>query len=260
MGNSYARSPLYAPLPDDIGWQKFGNRLYVEPDLFGDECSKVYRYCTLAEAFMLVRSGCWSLSRPTAWPDIYEKHVAKELFAEQAAFAAMPGFVKCVSFEYSSEAMWRTYSTSGGLVRLSWRLRDLLLQLDAADWGVEGKIYVGRVRYMDARDIRQEVSDFKEVLDEEKKSRHAMRALMMKRAGFAFENELRICLFPSTPPKESFITVRGFSAADIRGVLIDPYLSPWQANEIEQVFKSALHLECMVEQSCFDTVFHPKAG
>ncbi len=45
----------------------------------------------------------------------------KELFGDKAVFEDLPGYVKCMSLEYSSEAMWRTYSTSGGLVRLSWK-------------------------------------------------------------------------------------------------------------------------------------------
>jgi hypothetical protein len=100
------------------------------------------------------------------WPDAYERHVFEE------------------------EAMWRTYSTSGGLVRLSWKLGELVEELNRADWSREGKVYMGVVRYLQPKAIREEVkrinaSGDKAVLQ------HAMRVLMMKRFGIAFENGSR---------------------------------------------------------------------
>jgi hypothetical protein len=119
-------------LPDEkVAWIRNGN-LFLHPALVGQEHARAYRYATLAEATALVRDGIWTFLRPTKSPDKYEQHVSTELFGDDRHFGAFPGYVKCVSLEYSSEAMWRTYATTGGLVRISWPLRELLSVLGAA--------------------------------------------------------------------------------------------------------------------------------
>jgi hypothetical protein len=253
--------PLYKEPAKKVGWVPRGRRVRLDPLLLPYLHAIVYRYSSFAEAFMLIGRGVWTFAKPSTWRDNYEKHVSKELFENTAVFADFPGYVKCVSFEYSSEAMWRTYSTSGGLVRMSWSLDNLIDLLDAADWGGDGKVYVGPVRYMEAPAIRVAVNTLKAAPKPEQRSQHAMRALMMKRSGFAFENEIRLCFFPSPndPPAEPFHGASGFPHDTIRQVLIDPYLSSWQAREIQYVLKDVLRVPCDVEQSKFDTVYLPKA-
>lgn len=133
------------------------------------------------------------LKTPTGREDS-ARHIAQELFEVNRQFADLVGFVKCVSLEYSSEAIWRAYSSAGGLVRLSWSFGDFLTMLQRATWPRNGKIYVAPVRHLSAPKLRVELNLFKNA---KRSSQHAMRALLMKRTGFAFENEIRISYFPA---------------------------------------------------------------
>jgi hypothetical protein len=237
-------------------WDRHSDHLFVDRVLKQSLNARVYRYASFAEAFRLISGGEWSFARPSEWPDKYEKHIAGELFDENRQFEDLVGFVKCVSFEYSSEAMWRTYSSAGGLVRLSWSLADLLTTLQGATWPDEGKVYVAPVRYLSAATLRAQVDSFKST---KPSSQHAMRALLMKRDAFAFENELRISYFPAAKDQRKFITATAVPSGLVDRILVDPYLASWQADEICRVFKDVLKVEAGVTQSKFDTVFKPSS-
>jgi len=247
--------PVYE-LPDRLLWDNIGRRVRLDRLLASHLDAKVYRYCSVAEALMLLRGGAWTFMKPTTWPDVYEKHVGKELFGDAAIFETLPGYVKCVSLEYSSEAMWRTYASTGGLVRLSWRLQDLVDELDAASFDRDGKVYLGVARYVDEPAIRAEVARIK-TAGVKPASQKAMRVLMMKRFGFASENEIRICFFPERGVAPPFCTATRFNPTMVDRMLIDPYLKPWQANELVKLFRDELKMPFRVSQSQFDTVYDP---
>lgn len=253
MGSRSAQFPLYAAPPPKIDWVTCGERLYVDSLLAQSLDAHIYRYATLAEAFGLVSRREWTFARPSQWPDKYEKHIAEELFEANRLFADMVGFVKCVSLEHSSEAMWRTYSSTGGLVRLSWSLADLLTTLQQATWPSKDKIYVAPVRYLSAPKLRAQIAGF---MRAKPSGQNAKRALLMKRDGFAFENEIRISVVARTIPGQ-FLTAKAVSSERIDRILVDPYLRSWQAEEICRMFKDVLKVKARVEQSKFDTVFKP---
>lgn len=250
--------PAYE-LPGKLRWTDAGKRVKLDQLLAPHVDAKVYRYCTLAEALMLLREGVWAFLRPASWPDVYERHVGKELFGDSAVFENLPGYIKCISLEYSSEAMWRTYASTGGLVRLSWKLRDLIDVLNTASFDGEGKVYVGVARYVSAPVIRAEVGRIKKT-GTKVTSQQAMRVLMMKRFGFASENEIRICFFPSDALKPLTRTATFSSPIKVDRMLIDPYLTPWQANELVKLFRDELRVPFSVTQSQFDTIYDSAQG
>jgi len=245
--------PVYES-PDYVQWVDAGRRVKLDSKLADHLSVKVYRYCSLAEALMILRSRSWAFARPSAWPDVYEKHVGVELFADAAVFEKLPGYVKCVSLEYSSEAMWRAYSSPGGLVRLSWVLSDLVDVLDAATFPEDGKIYLAAARYVEAPTIRSEVARVKK-MGAKQVSQEAMRILMMKRFGFASENEIRICFFPAKKHLGDYCVARLPSDLKVDRLLIDPYLPSWQARELAAMFTKDVKVPFPVSQSRFDTVY-----
>jgi hypothetical protein len=245
--------PVYE-LPSKLRWIDVGKRVRLDELIAPYTEAKVYRYCTLAEALMLLREGLWAFLKPTSWPDVYERHVGTELFGDSAVFEKLPGYIKCVSLEYSSEAMWRTYSSTGGLVRLSWKLSDLIDVLNTASFDGEGKVYVGVARYVSAPVIRAEVGRIKKT-GTKVASQQAMRVLMMKRFGFASENEIRICFFPGDALKPLTRTATFSGPTKVDRMLIDPYLVPWQANELVKLFRDELRVPFSVTQSQFDTIY-----
>lgn len=253
MPSPRGKFPLYERLPERP-WKNQGTRVRLDRALLPHLGMRVYRYCSIAEALGLLRGRAWTFVRPESWPDVYEKHVAKELFGDDRIFYSLPGYVKCVSLEYSSEAMWRTYTTTGGLVRLSWQLKNLIDALDAASWDGDGKIYIGAARYLDARAVRTEVNRIKEA-GTKPVSQSAMRVLTMKRIGFASENEVRICFFPEGGVNPPVCTASGIDPASVENMLIDPYLPPWQAAELIELFRNELLTPFPVSQSRFNTVY-----
>jgi hypothetical protein len=217
----------------------------------------VYRYASLAEMLRILRKGEWDFPRPEEWPDKYEQHVSAEFFGKGAKFHRFSPFLKCLSFEYSSEAMWRTYASASGLVRMSWKLRTLLEQLSNATLSSRAKLYVAQVRYMRQPDLRAEV-DRHCRLTEKLVSSRAMNLLLMKRSGFSYENEIRFCFMPvsSTKAATRFV-VSNIDGHSIGRILLDPYLPEWQATQIQDLLKNALGFTHAVTQSIFNAP--PKA-
>jgi hypothetical protein len=148
-------------MPDDglpvVKWAKFGKRTRIDSVLNEHMTRYVYRYCTIAEALGLLLRGEWSFLKPDSWEDAYEGHLSRTLFGDGGPFKNSATYLKCVSFEYYSHAMWRIYGTSGGLVRLGMRLDKLLECLEACVEPRGCKVYVGRVRYVRPDVFRSEI-------------------------------------------------------------------------------------------------------
>ena len=235
-----------------VDWKLSGANLRLDPAVGALLSERIYRYASIAEALMLC-SGKMTFASPALWPDKYESHVIDKLFATPGPFARAVPLVKCFSLEYSSEAMWRTYSGAGGLIRLSIRLSDLVDELNKMAWPVRGKIYAGRVRYMKPVSLRTEVARLSGDKHLKRTMNHAMPALLAKRAGFAFENEIRFAFLPNrTQGEMRFVTVKGFPSQKLQRILIDPYLPKWQADELVRLFRGRVSAQCKVEQSSFD--------
>jgi hypothetical protein len=240
------------------------SRLILDPELESlyERNVTVYRYASLTEALSLFDQGSWQFKRPSAWRDPYEQHVGSRLFDKSGPFSKIDAFAKCFSLEFQSEAMWRLYAQPEGLVRLSFCLRDVLHAVEQATHpnGATPKVYVGRARYMTPPALRRAVDEL--VIGKPKMvSRLAMPAVLMKRDGFMFENEIRVCFSAgslTTDPRTDNLrvnttrTVSGLSKEIVTHVLLDPYASKPVAASWTRLLKESCGLACDVTQSKFD--------
>ena len=246
------RRPLIAKSLPALQWKRCGENVLL--DAAADDLARfqVYRYCSLPEALQLFGAGAWTMAHARLWPDKYEHHVSRRLFDGDGPFANVSAYLKCLSLEFGSNALWRMYAGPVGVVRIGIALQDLVAMLDRSELPLRSKIHVMRVRYMDERPMLREVNRL--LRDPPKAgSELAMQALAMKRSGFAYENELRICLVSprrSDPPPVQ--RLRGLKVDRIKSLQIDPYLPPWQADELRALFETRLGIKAKVEQSAFD--------
>ena len=135
------------------------------------------------------------------------------------------------------------------------KLGDLINGLDHATWPFDAKLYIGRVRYMDPAKVRKEIETIKKVRPKAVMN-NAMPGLLMKRAGFAFENEIRSAFLPRSrkdPPET--IVARDLPPKAIQRMLLDPYLPQWQTDELKGLFEKRLKAPFKVRRSSFDA--HP---
>jgi hypothetical protein len=247
---------------DELRWlPALRSRVVLDPELTTHYArnSTIYRYASLTEATCLLGQGRLQLKRPSAWRDPYEKHVGKRLFGKPGPFAAIAAYAKCFSLEPQSEAMWRLYASSDGLVRLSFGLRDLIDALDAATHSSEPrpKLYVGRARYMPQPSIRRSVERIA-IGPTKSVSRVAMQAILMKRSGFVFEDEVRACFLYKQLRKDTQLTppetreISQVSSDVVTSVLLDPYATKSLARTWKQRLVDGCKVTCKVEQSKFD--------
>ncbi|MBS0193871.1 MAG: DUF2971 domain-containing protein [Proteobacteria bacterium] len=248
------RRPLYADQFSSIKWEKHGTRLRLDPEVTALFKYSVYRYATIAEALALL-DGQMTFATPSKWQDKYESHLADQLFAAGKPLSKAVPFVKCFSVDYSSEAMWRTYSGPGGIVRMSIKLPDLIAGLDQSELPKDIELYVGRVRYMEPKKIRTEIDALKKSSSSVRRA-STMAALLMKRQGFSFENEIRIAFTPRAKRgSSSSFSVQGFPITAMSRMLLDPYLPEWQTEELKKLFKMRLAVPFKVHRSSFNA--HP---
>lgn len=246
------RRPLIAKSLPTLEWKRCGENVLI--DAAADDLARfqVYRYCSLPEALQLFGAGAWTMAHPRLWPDKYEHHVSRSLFDGAGPFANVSAYLKCLSLEFGSNALWRMYAGPVGVVRIGIALQDLVAMLDKAELPSRSKVHIARVRYMDERPMLREVN--KLLRDPPKAGGEAaMQALAMKRSGFAYENELRVCLLSprrSDPPPVQLL--RGLKVDRIRSLHLDPYLPAWQAEELRALFETRLGIKAKVAQSAFD--------
>jgi hypothetical protein len=206
-----------------IRWKKEADGLvFVDSTLIPRLHGTVYRYVTCVEAESLVGNRHWWFDKPTNWPDKYEKHIAKSLFDDGAPFDNMVVYAKCFTFQHSSEPLWRLQKDR---VRIRLRLRDLIESFSRAkrlDGGPLPKLYIGRARYMEPWLIRRAIDELKQA-KEPVKSALAAPALLMKRLGFNYENEIRACfVFKKGTIDEDALKIE-VAANAINEMMINPY-------------------------------------
>ena len=247
------RQPLLLRRLDTISWRRCGRRVWLDAaadDLAGRQ---VYRYASLGETLLWLRHGRTALARPSTWPDRYERHVAQRLW--QTAERPLPEAVlKCLSFEFSSEALWRTYAGHGGVLRLGLRLRDLVAEFNRIELPRAARVMIGRCRYLDERDLQRALDRLQTALANGAPAAEiAMQALLLKRAGFAWENELRIAvLLPPESLAAAVLEVDGLRVDRLQSVQVDPYLPPWQAAAWLPVLAASGLPAARIRQSGFD--------
>lgn len=249
---------LHRTNPPAFTWSKRYEKrqlpVYLEAALSGLEKYQVYRYCSIPEALALFCRREWTFAHPTQWPDKYEQGVSRALFEGNAPFAYASAHAKSMSLEFSSNALWKTYAGSAGVLRLGIRLSTLADMLGNAECDSGIKIYVVRARYVDERHFSGLIAQQRSITLAKNVARYAVPALSLKRAGFSYENELRICAISERqgdPP--SHLMIRNLDVSRFTTIQIDPYLSSWQASEIAALFHEQLKVGAKVSQSTFDS-------
>ena len=244
------RRPVSGSQLPQVKWKSVGKRVRVDSALDHLRYRICYRYAPIAEVVALL-DGRMTFAHPRTWPDQYE-HLVNSLFGTEAPFSSCVPYVKCFSLEYSSDAMWKIYSGPGGLVRVGISLNRLIEQLDSMKFPCNGKIFLGRVRYMRPAALRNAVASLAKSSPKDAAA-HAMQALLMKRAGFAFENEIRIAFLPGSEAEvnSEHVSASGFNPQRIKRALLDPYLAEWQTDEIRRLF-GKLNKSLVVDRSKFD--------
>ena len=137
---------------------------------------------------------------------------------------------------------------------MTFRLGDLVNALECATHGdgKRPKLYVGRARYMPQAAIRASVTQLT-ANPRKGVSRFAMHALLMKRNGFIFENEIRACfLFSQEDEPEPMRMVGGVAPGVINDILLDPYVSRPIAQAWKRLLTEVHGVQCPVEQSKFN--------
>ncbi len=248
------RQPLLLRRLDEVSWRRSGRRVWL--DAAADDLSgrQVYRYASLAETLLWLQQGRSAFARPATWSDRYERHVAERLWQADGALAGIEVHLKCLSFEFGSEALWRTYSGTGGVLRLGLPLRDLVAELNRVPLPRGTRVMIGRCRYLDERDLQRALLRLsRELLAGADPHSVAMQALLLKRSGFAWENELRIALLAS-PGSEPLPVrmVEGLRPQRLRSIQIDPYLPAWQASAWTELLSGLCASGVRVRQSGFD--------
>lgn len=206
-----------------IRWRKVADGLVlVDPTLIPRLHGTCYRYATRAEAESLVGNCHWWFDKPTSWTDKYEKHIAVSLFGDGAPFDNMVVYAKCFTFQHSSEPLWRLQKDR---VRIRFRLRELIESFGRAkrlDGGPLPKLYIGRARYMEPWIIRRAIDDLNKA-QQSAKSALAAPALLMKRLGFNYENEIRACFVFKKGSIDTDALKIEVAANAINEMMINPY-------------------------------------
>lgn len=247
------RQPLLLRRLDAPIWRRCGRRVWIEEAADALSGRQVYRYASLAETLLWVREGRTGLARPSTWPDRYERHVAGRLWTPDGPLSGLSAHLKCLSFEFGSEALWRTYAGHGGVLRLGIPLRELVAELNRVSLPPGARVMIARCRYLDERDLVRELDRLASRLEAGDDPREvAMQALMLKRSGFAWENELRVAVLSADPALPAVLGISGLRAQRLRSVQVDPYLPAWQAGAWCALLEADPALAGRVRQSGFD--------
>ncbi len=226
----------------EIAWEREpGTHLFVDPELKMRHRT-IYRYVnSVPEADAVLAKKRWRFDHPTTWPDKYEAYIADHLFDNRktaaspmggaAPFDGMAIYAKCFSFHSAPEASWQLNKRK---VRLTLTLGGLIRSLATAkrdDDLPPPDIYIGRVRYMDPWVIRDTLEALRKS-DPKNVSRLAVPALLMKRVGFHFENEVRVLVACATSePATEFVELAVEDHAIVE-LMINPYFREVVAQEL----------------------------
>jgi hypothetical protein len=246
-----SRDPIFSIGWPVIKWVEKAKNIWVDEEVEKLNSYAVYRYATFAELIALTE-GRITFQSPACWPDKYEGLVSKSLFGPKSKFSRVPIVAKCYSLQYQSEALWQIYRSSGGLARIGIKLHSLIDGLGVAKWPMEGRVFIGRSRYMENSDIRNEIEAISAPRATEPHS--VMEGLLMKRSGFSHENEVRVAFFSDkkTLFKSQILSCKGFPKRSVTRVLLDPYLPTWQTDELVKLLKKYAGDDLDVLRSNFD--------
>ena len=240
-------------LAEPIHWSRVrsNGRVYIDRRLLGSFGEVYYRYATVPEAIQLVSGSEISFSDPRVWSDKYEGHGMSQLFDEGEVFEKFSVFAKCFSSSHSSEALWRLFGSRQPVVRYGIRLHKLLKKLEGVSGLSGGNVYVAEVQYVSPSEVRRCIGAAKK--EAKVTARSAVTSLFYKREAFNYESELRVVVVPKRKlSRRSSLTLGEFEARGLTRLLIDPYISGWQAEVFVDLFKNTLGFPGRVAQSSFD--------
>src|SRR5262249_22076983 len=189
----------------------------------------VYRIISQERLLEMFREGVNTLVNPVLWEDPFENFIrefkGRLPSGEIVEFAQRYDFYgQCWTLRGGTDAMWRIYSSDKQSVRIKARLKTLL---ESFAINAKGIVLVGKVRYLDAEGLLKWA---RRVLHEDRDPdvRLLGRTLLVKRAAFAHENEVRVLYFGGDTQGNLF-RYRVDPHALIEEMMVDPRLSAEQA-------------------------------
>lgn len=180
-----------------------------------DFLSKNYlsKFMPLEYALGSLKNKYLWLANPTQWEDPFEKRFVTAKYIDEAGkekdFSWL-GRVFCICFTQTprSEAYWSVYSRKEIGIQLRINRSELLKELDEFSKDNENfKVYIGKVEYMKAIDIKKPLSQIP-MVDKPKNmnsSDFKARLLLLKRKDFEYENEIRIIVVKRKETQEKGI-------------------------------------------------------
>jgi hypothetical protein len=189
----------------------------------------VYRIISQKRLLEMFSERANTLVNPVLWDDPFENFIrefkGRLPSGEIVEFAQRYDFYgQCWTLLGGTDAMWRIYSSDKQSVRIKVRLKTLVESLAIRAKGI---VLCGRVRYLDAAGLLKWA---KRVLHDSRDPdvRLLGRTLLVKRAAFAHENEVRI-LYLGGDTQGSLFRYRLDPHAFIEELTVDPRLSAEQA-------------------------------
>ena len=199
----------------------------------------VYRIISLDRLCELFEKRVNTLVKPIAWDDPFENFIlelkGRLPSGEVVEFAQRYDFYgQCWTLVGGSDAMWRIYSSDKRSVRIKVRLKSLVQTLAPNAIGI---VLLGKVRYLDTEGL---LSWAKRVLRDAESPdvRLLGRTLLVKRAAFSHEREMRLLYFESQGDQPKLFQYRVDPSTFVEEIVVDPRLLVDEAKDfIEEIKK-----------------------
>jgi hypothetical protein len=198
----------------------------------------VYRIISQKRLFEIFSERVNTLVNPVLWDDPFENFIraikGRLPSGEIVEFSQRYDFYgQCWTLLGGTDAMWRIYSSDKQSVRIKVRLKTLV---ESVAMNAKGIVLAGRVRYLDSAGLLKWA---KRVLHDSRDPdvRLLGKTLLVKRAAFAHENEVRI-LYLGGNTQGSLFRYRLDPHAFIAEMMVDPRLSEQEAATLIETIKT----------------------
>ena len=199
----------------------------------------VYRIISLKRLFELFEKHVNTLVKPIAWDDPFENFIlglkGRLPSGEIVEFAQRYDFYgQCWTLVGGSDAMWRIYSSDKRSVRIKVRLRTLVETLAPNAIGI---VLLGKVRYLHAEGLlnwakrAMRDADVPDV-------RLLGRTLLVKRAAFSHEREVRLLYFQPREEQPKLFQYRVDPHTFVEEIVVDPRLSAEEATDFMEEIRT----------------------
>lgn len=186
----------------------------------------VYHYLEWDKAKLIFLNSHLRLGLVSGWRDgdPYEKAWCKALFERNNQLNGVSAYGICCTNSRYNEPFWRMigFGKNSPIVRLRFRVKDILKAgIDFARES-EGTLYLGEVQYLPQEKLNQLI----QTLPDRSKdvSSTASRLLLMKRRAFKFESEVRLLWLNRKPQAHAhFIGIEATKM--INQVMITPHVN-----------------------------------